>query len=125
MSQEPIPYPDLPDPLMLKNGRKVTTAAIWWNQRRPEIVEDFSREIYGRVPANTPKVNWEVVQHDEGNERCRTGYNQGARGPRRQFSVSAHHRRYRADTDDSGQRDRSGAGDDGVRFRLRNSRRAW
>lgn len=27
----------------------------------PEIVEDFDREIYGRVPKNTPKVNWEVT----------------------------------------------------------------
>ena len=34
---------------------------MWWRQRRPEIVEDFDREIYGRVPANTPKVNWEVT----------------------------------------------------------------
>src|SRR5262249_9639669 len=33
----------------------------WWEQRRPEILEDFDREIYGRVPANTPKGNWEVV----------------------------------------------------------------
>jgi len=55
------PYPDLPDPLTLKNGRKVTTPQMWWNQRRPEIVEDFDREIYGRVPRNTPKVNWEVT----------------------------------------------------------------
>ncbi|WP_276366633.1 acetylxylan esterase [Chryseolinea sp. H1M3-3] len=55
------PFPDLPDPLILKNGKKVTSAKMWWNQRRPEIVEDFDREIYGRQPANTPKVNWEVV----------------------------------------------------------------
>jgi len=55
------PYPDLPDPLVLKNGQKVTTPEIWWNQRRPEIVEDFDSEIYGRVPQNTPKVNWEVI----------------------------------------------------------------
>jgi hypothetical protein len=55
------PYPDLPDPLVLKNGKKVTTAKIWWNQRRPEIVEDFDREIYGRVPKVVPKVKWEVV----------------------------------------------------------------
>ncbi len=34
---------------------------MWWTKRRPEIVEDFDREILGRVPANTPKVNWEVV----------------------------------------------------------------
>src|SRR2546421_7091562 len=53
------PYPNLPDPLKLKNGRKVTTAQMWWKQRRPEIVEDFDREIYGRVPKDTPKVKWE------------------------------------------------------------------
>jgi hypothetical protein len=55
------PYPNLPDPLVLKNGRKVTTAAMWWNARRAEILEDFDREVYGRVPKNTPKVNWEVT----------------------------------------------------------------
>ena len=55
------PYPNLPDPLVLKNGKKVTTVKMWWEKRRAEIVEDFDREIYGRVPANTPKVNWEVI----------------------------------------------------------------
>jgi hypothetical protein len=55
------PFPNLPDPLMLKKGQKVTTAAMWWNRRRAEIVEDFDREIYGRVPKDTPKVNWEVT----------------------------------------------------------------
>ncbi len=55
------PYPNLPDPLLLKNGQKVTTAQMWWEQRRPEILEDFQREIYGRTPAQTPKVNWEVT----------------------------------------------------------------
>ncbi len=56
-----VPKYSLPDPLVLKNGQKVTTAAMWWQQRRPEIVEDFDREIYGRAPANAPKVNWEVT----------------------------------------------------------------
>ena len=55
------PYTSIPDPLVLKNGKKVTDAKTWWNKRRAEIVEDFDREIYGRVPANTPKVTWEVV----------------------------------------------------------------
>ena len=55
------PYPNLPDPLTLNNGQKVTTAEMWWKQRRPEIKEFFDREIYGRVPENVPKVNWEVV----------------------------------------------------------------
>lgn len=55
------PFPDLPDPLILKNGQKVTTAEMWWNQRRPEIVEDFEREVVGRVPPKVPRVTWEVV----------------------------------------------------------------
>lgn len=55
------PYTLLPDPLVLKNGKKVTNAETWWKKRRPEIVEEFDREIYGRVPKQTPKVNWEVT----------------------------------------------------------------
>jgi len=55
------PYSPLPDPLVLKNGKKVTSAKVWWNQRRAEIVEDFDREVYGRMPKVTPKVKWEVV----------------------------------------------------------------
>jgi peptidoglycan/xylan/chitin deacetylase (PgdA/CDA1 family) len=55
------PYPGLPDPLVLKNGKRVTSAKMWWEARRPEIVEDFDREVYGRVPRLTPKVTWEVT----------------------------------------------------------------
>ncbi|HEX8889774.1 MAG TPA: hypothetical protein VF779_11515 [Pyrinomonadaceae bacterium] len=55
------PFPNLPDPLVLKNGKRVTTAKDWWKKRRSEIVEDFDREIYGRVPKATPKVKWEVT----------------------------------------------------------------
>src|SRR5580658_7630620 len=54
-------YASLPDPLVLKNGEKVNSAKVWWNRRRPEIVEDFDSEFYGRLPLNTPKVNWEVT----------------------------------------------------------------
>ncbi len=55
------PFPDLPDPLVMKDGRPVTTAQMWWNERRPEIGEDFDREIYGRLPKDVPQVTWEVV----------------------------------------------------------------
>ena len=54
-------YTTLPDPLILKNGQKVKTQKEWWQKRRPEIVEDFDREIYGRVPQTVPAVRWEVV----------------------------------------------------------------
>jgi len=39
----------------------VTTPDIWWKKRRPEIVEAFDNDIYGRVPAHIPKVTWELV----------------------------------------------------------------
>lgn len=54
------PFPDLPDVLTLNNGEKVTTAEMWRTRRRPEIVEDFEREVYGRVPKNVPRVTWIV-----------------------------------------------------------------
>jgi hypothetical protein len=59
------PYPKLPDPLVLKDGQKVTTAEMWLKRRRPEIVEDFDREVYGRVPKETPTVKWEVTDRKE------------------------------------------------------------
>jgi hypothetical protein len=60
------PFPNLPDVLTLKNGRKVTTADMWWKQRRPEILEDFDREVLGRVPPNVPRVTWSVTNTVEG-----------------------------------------------------------
>ena len=54
------PYPDLPDPLTFNNGKKVKSAADW-PKRRAEIVEEFDREVYGRVPKATPSVKWEVT----------------------------------------------------------------
>jgi hypothetical protein len=53
------PYPKLPDPLVFKNGTPVATAEQW-KQRRAELIEEFDREVYGRVPKNVPKVTWEV-----------------------------------------------------------------
>jgi hypothetical protein len=55
------PYPPPPDPLVMNDGQKVTSAKMWWDQRRPQLVELFDREIYGRVPPHTPAVKWEVV----------------------------------------------------------------
>lgn len=54
------PCPVLPDALLTKAGKKVTTADIWWKERRPELIEDFEKEMYGRIPENTPSVNWKV-----------------------------------------------------------------
>ena len=52
----------LPDPLVCDDGTRVTTPEQWWTRRRPEIVEYFDREVYGRVPKDVPKVAWETTE---------------------------------------------------------------
>lgn len=56
----------LPNPLLRRNGRPVPDARTWWRQRRPEILADFTREIYGRVPRHTPNVTFTVTATDPG-----------------------------------------------------------
>ena len=58
------PCPQLPDILTLNNGKKVTTVEEWWKQSRPEIIEGFEKEVYGRLPKNIPKVTWTVKVTD-------------------------------------------------------------
>ena len=60
------PYPDLPEVLTTKNGRRVTTPEMWWTLRRPEIVEDFEREVVGRIPRDVPSVTWTVLSSTSG-----------------------------------------------------------
>ena len=58
------PFTTLPDPLVMADGKPVTTAAQWWHERRPEIVEGFEKYVYGRVPKTVPKVSWRTVAVD-------------------------------------------------------------
>jgi hypothetical protein len=58
------PFPNIPDPLTLNDGQRVTTATTWWDQRRPELVEMFSKYVYGRIPIHVPKVRWSVTGVD-------------------------------------------------------------
>ena len=61
------PFPNIPDPLTLNDGSKVTTPKEWWDKRRPELVEGLTKYVYGRVPADVPKVNWTVTAVDHEN----------------------------------------------------------
>jgi len=58
------PYTSLPDPLIFEDGTPVITVDQW-NKRRLEILESFDREIYGRVPAKTPSIKWEVINEKD------------------------------------------------------------
>lgn len=54
-------YTSLPDPLILNNGKSVKSSKVWWEKRRPELIELFNKELYGRVPQNVPDVKWKVL----------------------------------------------------------------
>src|SRR5271157_2195913 len=58
------PYPNLPDPLILNSGEKVATRQVWWEKRRPEIIEMYEKYVYGRIPKDVPKVTWNVTAVD-------------------------------------------------------------
>jgi hypothetical protein len=59
------PHPDLPNALRLNDGRPVTTAKEWWDVRRPQIVEAFEQNVYGKTPDNVPAVHWSVAAIDK------------------------------------------------------------
>jgi hypothetical protein len=54
----------LPDPLLTQAGRRVATAGMWWRERRPEILQLFSDEVYGRAPAPPRPITWKVTAVD-------------------------------------------------------------
>jgi hypothetical protein len=60
------PWLHLPEMMVTKDRRPVATPQLWWEVRRPEIVEYFDAEIYGRVPKEVPKVTWEAAPPEEG-----------------------------------------------------------
>ena len=55
------PFSPVPNPLVLTNGKPVTSAKMWWKQRRPQIVTLFDEDVLGKTPAHTPAVRWEIV----------------------------------------------------------------
>ncbi len=61
-SEEKVRPYTLPDPLVMANGERVTGADKWFNGRRPEILQFYREQIYGRVPDAVPHVSWEVAE---------------------------------------------------------------
>lgn len=60
-----VPPYTLPDPLVGADGRPVRSAADWRARRRPELLELFTREVYGRTPEGRPKeMHWATTSVD-------------------------------------------------------------
>ena len=110
------PYPDWPDALTLKDGRKVTTAEMWWQKRRPEIAEDFEREVYGRVPKG--RAEGHVDGHRDRGDDGRRSAGRGPSGDRarRQLRASRDHGGHQDGGGRARQRQGAGACADDVRL---------
>lgn len=60
-----VPKFDLPDPLLMSNGKRVEDAKTWSRKRRPEILKLFETHVYGRTMAARPReMTWEVTAED-------------------------------------------------------------
>lgn len=54
----------LPDPLIMKDGTFVETSEQWYTQRRPELLDVFSHEMYGESPLKPKNMRFEVFDND-------------------------------------------------------------
>jgi hypothetical protein len=55
----------LPDPLLGADGQRVTDAATWTTKRRPELLELFATQVYGRTKLGRPaEMRFEVTSVD-------------------------------------------------------------
>ena len=56
--------PELPDPLVMFNGKRVETQKQWNSQRRPELKELFQYYMYGYLPPPPAKIEATVDRED-------------------------------------------------------------
>lgn len=56
------PYPRKSDVLREEGGAEVTSPAVWWAERRPEIVKAAEDAIYGHMPDHVPGVTWKLTR---------------------------------------------------------------
>ncbi len=74
LAQQPAPNYDeakvpkytLPDPLAMRNGERVHDAKAWYERRRPEILELYRSEVFGRSPGRPAERNFEIASTDKG-----------------------------------------------------------
>jgi hypothetical protein len=58
-----VPKFTLPDPLMMADGAPAKSVKAWESKRRPEILELFKKEMYGRAPGKPAKQSYFVLSH--------------------------------------------------------------
>jgi hypothetical protein len=59
-------HPEIPNPLVMLDGTKVTSASQWGSQRRPELKALFQHYMYGTLPPAPQHVSFDVQRVDHG-----------------------------------------------------------
>jgi len=60
-----VPEYVLPDPLTFPDGTPVKSADDWFQKRRPQILQDFEQEIYGKSPPAPETVTFKVLSEKQ------------------------------------------------------------
>ena len=56
-----VPQYELPDPLVFNDGKVVKNHRQWTKKRRAEIIEIFSQEMYGHIPARPEGMHYRTL----------------------------------------------------------------
>lgn len=60
-----VPQFEIPNPLTSFNGRKIKNTRRWEKVRRPELLEFFTNNVYGKVPGKLKISKWEIVEESD------------------------------------------------------------
>ena len=60
-----VPEYTLPDPLVCSDGIIVKNKSLWFEKRRPEILNLFEQHIYGRMPGKPELMSFEITSIDK------------------------------------------------------------
>jgi hypothetical protein len=62
--EEKVPAFTLPALLSANNGKVINTKGDWMKIRRPEILEHFRANVFGRVPTTPYKMDFKIINED-------------------------------------------------------------
>ncbi|NQT27391.1 acetylxylan esterase [candidate division KSB1 bacterium] len=59
-----VPDYELPDPLVLQDGQRITDPEVWIKTQRPYILQLFEEHVYGKAPAKPENLQSELTSMD-------------------------------------------------------------